>query len=529
MKTSLIRVGTLMALLAISQSCQKEDVAIQSNTVTSFVDSPKAEVTNRLQTEFALILAKALKEDSDLRVFLKSEALKQFDKDYDVLFQLVKNKPIAGGASLKSRLAKYATSPEQITIIEEQLPLLTILVPTLPSGFSAETWDTQTQIPVVAVSKQDDNKVPVYDDMGKENVVKPGQIPGFPVVVIKQNERVLVSRRAATIVAKSPLTVGHSENYSFYFLDASCNGISSNQPASRPVTSGYPTSGREVDPILLTAYRSEYESPRQGFEAWQRDWVYYKIGYEWPNPAFLKGSLNRDYKEYIRSIKLSADALSKISDQSPDPSLVGTKAFGSPVWTEGYFEFRVQVLNNAKDGTGVQYTRIFTAKGSDLYDITYRPIGLRYYVVDTITPKHFLTETDLVTWDLSNFGVAWKFFFYEVDPSEIRKETRTHSTVFAANFEVSASGGTGPIKLSGKFGGSAQVTNTQTHEVTINLGDDFLGESLLNFSDPVLLDWESTGTNPTTGYMYLTYPTYEINTGGATAFLSASVEPKKWR
>lgn len=40
---------------------------------------------------FAITLSKAVCSHQEVREFLRSEALKRFDKDYDVLYQLVKD------------------------------------------------------------------------------------------------------------------------------------------------------------------------------------------------------------------------------------------------------------------------------------------------------------------------------------------------------------------------------------------------------------------------------------------------------
>ena len=69
-------------------SCEKESaISIQEVCVESEFDAHK---------EFSIILSKALSENPQLRIFLKQEALEQFDRDYDVLYLRSKNELVDG-------------------------------------------------------------------------------------------------------------------------------------------------------------------------------------------------------------------------------------------------------------------------------------------------------------------------------------------------------------------------------------------------------------------------------------------------
>ena len=124
-----------------------------------------------------------------------------------------------------------------------------------------------------------------------------------------------------------------------------------------------------------------------------------------------QGKFNNNYSEFITSFKLSTAALNAISDQSGDPILKQAKsALSQPSWTEGDFEFRVTVLINATNGIGSTITKIFTAKGSDLYTVFYKKVGSSY-VVESIYPKEFNPNIELVPWDLQSYSLGWKFIF----------------------------------------------------------------------------------------------------------------------
>lgn len=515
------------------QSCQKQDVSqLEVPTVdTSKATLPSVSEANRLQIVFAKALAKAVQSDAPLRAYLKAEAAKQFDNDFDILYQVIKDQTV-DGSTVHSRLAKYVESAEDLASIESTLPLLTIFVPTLPSGFSAKTWNTTSEIPSVAVSKIGENTVPFYNGNGEAGSIQPEQIPGFPILLIKTNERVTTS--GSNIGNRSSAATGdnlafHQNNqFTFRFGGEAFDNIHpTSQAASRSAT--YAT---DVDVILRDAYYSGQDGVGQGYpETWHRDYVYYGIGY---NAHFYatgfkddtyhtKGALKRNYRETIRSMKLSVDGLNKIADQSGDPRFVpGKSNINAPSWTDGYFEFKVLVLYNAKDGTGDTFTRIFTARGQDLFDVSYTRQGF-YYTVSSITPKEMSLNVPIATWDLNNYGVAWKFLIYEEDQQETFTNTESVTTTYATNFEVNASGGIPgtDIKVGGKFGGSVTRASTKSVSVTKTLGSDFLGEAILNFYDPIIL------TNKYEAGEFR-WQTLDIDTGGGTGFLHMGVEPVKF-
>ena len=58
--------------------------------------------------------------------------------------------------------------------IESKIPNLTIFVPELPDNiFSAELWNVDSEIPVVAVRDIGTIGVPIFYSDGREDVIKP--------------------------------------------------------------------------------------------------------------------------------------------------------------------------------------------------------------------------------------------------------------------------------------------------------------------------------------------------------------------
>ena len=112
------------------------------------------------QKSFAKILSVAAVKDKALRLFLKSEAEKQYDKDYDVFYPFVKDKIVKGNKTFREILASYA-SEKEITTIENSVPLLTIMIPNLSAfeAFSIEKWDVSDDQIAVTYVKDNDKSV----------------------------------------------------------------------------------------------------------------------------------------------------------------------------------------------------------------------------------------------------------------------------------------------------------------------------------------------------------------------------------
>ena len=79
------------ALVAMGiMGCAKSELNELKSSETTTMDAESA------KREFAKILSKAVSNEPSLRSFIKAEALKQFDKDYDVFYPFVKDQVIDG-------------------------------------------------------------------------------------------------------------------------------------------------------------------------------------------------------------------------------------------------------------------------------------------------------------------------------------------------------------------------------------------------------------------------------------------------
>jgi hypothetical protein len=506
----------LVPILAISfaiTSCKKEKAQPQTDP-----EKTNISIDYAYQTEFSKALAKAVKEQPDLRTFIKNEALKQFDKDYDILFQAVKDVKVNNEGTFYDILMKYADQKEVFQQACDKLPLLTIFVPELPN-FSAETWNANSAIPVVAV-KPDDNlksgEISIYDAAGKEDRLAPGLIPGFPVLVVKTNERVVLSSAKQSdkgsnyrIVESQTQTFFSNNKFSFTFLDNTFNGLADNSHTNTRTGMNQPALNiYTIDKINVDAYTSGSE--------WHRDFVYYGI-----TPSNPNGRFTNRFSEYITSFKLlNGNDLNVISDQTNDPQPDKLRKLSDPQWTEGRFEFRISIFINGKNGVGNELRKAFTASGADLFDLTYKPIkgpigNLVVYILTSVTPKAFNPNIEITSWDLEQYGSAWKFAITEYDPTEEFTRTITHSSEYGTNFGIDI--GTGEkIKVGAKFGISSTTTNSIAYQYKITTGSDDLAEGILDFRSPVI-------TSLTGSPASQRYTTYEVTTG----MVSLAVEPKR--
>ena len=129
MKIFLIFIGMLGLLLS---SCSHDDDymgSVRKDNLLETDDGVKMinpAYKEKYLVEFADILSKAVYDSEDVREFIKRESLKQFDKNYDVLYYLVKDENI-GEKTFRDILISYS-SIEDIEEIETNVPLLNIFV-----------------------------------------------------------------------------------------------------------------------------------------------------------------------------------------------------------------------------------------------------------------------------------------------------------------------------------------------------------------------------------------------------------------
>ncbi len=527
-------------------SCKKENGNLSSSpTLVEKQDS---------KTIFSKTLAIALEKEPELRSFIKTEALKQFDLDNDVLYQMVKDEKISSNQTFYQLLVKYSNSKQELDSAINDLPTLTIMIPELPD-FTPRDWKTNSEIPLVAISPKNKNfkSIDLYNSKGEVTKIQNGSIPTFPVVVVKENERVNVyvnntdKSPASSVLLRSSNEPAQSNfllknNMKFSFSNKAFDGINENPSktsikapmlalknvgkVSRVVGVDVSNQPNAIDPSAIEAFNINLD--------WHRDYVYYGLN---PNLGIDKGRFNNRMVEHIVSIRMRDGNYTRISDQSEDPNVSEQYVHVRPErggyitnWTDGYFDIRISILINANNGASAQINKVISAKGSDLYDIKYRTEGggtrpgnseRRF---DGLTPKDFILNEPIVAWNLENYGAAWKFIVSEYDPSEEIVTSYNQSTKFATNFNYEIGFGE-KVKVGYKFGATQETTSSSTYQYKTTRGSDELGEGILEFGSPIILRKEAStytgrGGQVITRYDYITN---EVSCGAV--FLA--VEPRK--
>lgn len=486
MKTNLFY-GLLF--LTLIYSCTNDDVwdGIESTNI----HPQSGSVLSDFDT-FSKILSKAVSNNSDLRAFIKEEALKMTDNDYDVFYPLVKNKKVTADKTFKEVLKDYDFN-NSLDAVEERLPLLTIYIPELPSGFNAENWNSFGDSPYVCTNLVENDSISFYFGGDLHFKLESDLVPGFPVLVLKNNERIV--KTTNTTRSNNPNII--NEDYSF--VDSAFDGINKREVAV--------TRASEDEKAMLWKYNYSTEHIRLAYKEmgvndglWQRDNIYYGL-----NRNNTEGEIKRNIIENIACLHFSTQALYKIADQTNDPKfyqdLHWSRRFekSSPkdrsFWGEGRFEFKIDVLIGNTSGLGSVITKYFSVEPWKLFHLTWdgipmprpsvkdRILDMWVFKVTGSVPYSYNPDIDLIGWDLESNSVSWKFDIYEVDEQEVFTTQEKVSTEFAGNVGLNVGIGK---KVGLNFGGSAKKVKENTFTKVMNKGSDHLGTLEVNFYDPIL-------------------------------------------
>ena len=524
-------------------SCNESLNDIDKNVVSAtFLEQSESNLI--LKQKFSSALVKVLGQNEEVRSLIKEEALKQIDFDYDVLYCLIKDKQLKNGVTLEEYLEKYLTSDE-LKCIHKQLPTLTLFVPTLPeNSFSVHSWNTIDELPAVAVKVSDNNDVKIYYGNGETEVFPADIIPGFPVVVVKENERIV---RNGEILSK---TVSENiEETNLIFVDEIFNNlhgkdlVNTKTRANRP---DRPVPLPKVDnpeDYLPANMKKTYEAYKiyKNTTGWQRDYIYYGI-----TPTTDKGPFDYNMKEFLVGFELMGDALGfyrKIADQDGDPKssipIGGVLPANSSIitWTEGEYEFKVTTYVGSKSTIGTEYKSFFRLKPDQLFRAEVERVisrpgmpGYTVYKLVGLKSKRVDLDLPLFEWDLENYGATIKIAIEEVDGQETEVNSISSSIEFATNFGFDASFGE-KVKFGVKFGSTIKEVLNVSNTITKTLGGDELGEVIINFADPVVISDEfryhyKPRTNPREqGVVDYTEPTF--NSKYYTGWYRLYISPKK--
>lgn len=515
----------LLACVFTMLSCSQEEELAPINKSTS--DLPVSATANA-ELHFARLLSQAASNNVEVRNFLKKEAIAQFDNDYDVFYPFIKDKIVFDGKSFRDVLLSYCKEENELTEVEQALPLLNILVPDLSLfwDFNATNWDTNDK--EIAVICRDDNNNTLYENGENIGNLPMGEIPGFPCLVVKNNERMKMT---------SINTRSGEATYEF---------VSDAFDGSKKVQTRHYDSDNDLEPTQdLNSYvpRSAVASSVKAWEefkntptACQRDYVYYGI-----NKSNTPGTLNRNIREELYRFRISANAFGKIADSDNDPSLqrytqnkryLSNEEIIQRVWTDGNFDFRFKsyiAAENAKDA--MEHILTFSVKARDVFSI--EKVHLHHknstafrqskntYSVDInnlrskwIYPKNLDANLDnkvfMLPWDIYNKSLSIHLFVEEFDLSQTIEKTKTVVNEYSnkADFSIEGGGTIDSLKLSAKlgYGLSHTTTSTSNTKITTTVGSDELGTLSFFYYDPIIRA-ESNNT----------YKLYDVSAGDVTA------------
>ncbi|WP_277013223.1 hypothetical protein [Flavobacterium lindanitolerans] len=509
MKRESKKLAFVFSILALS-SCSTEEDFTENKTVQELDKiSPKDE-KSILKEKFAFSLMKSIKESPGLREIIKDETLKMFNKDYEVLVYTIKDYTLENGMTLEQTINQNADSNFQLSNLLRIEPTLTLLVPELPlESFSAKKWNTQSEIPAVAIRTNYTNQVPLITPDLNLEMMPSDVIPGFPVIVVKNNERVVSNLENPNIRDLKTTTVFEKDGIIMKFWTDSFNNADKRK--ARLLI--------HPDRTLISAY-TIYDEQSPNLNGWQRDFIYYKI-----QPSSSNGPFIYDFKEHLRSFSMTGDptnAYNRISDQTGDPTFRNNHRINTSHWTGGFYEFKVRAIINAKNGVGNELINGFTVSPDDLFFLEYETYTKgtlfwekTYYRLKNISNKTVYVDVPLINWDLDEYASSIKIEIEEVDLTITSVITDTRTVKFATNFGIDTALGV-KTKIGLKFGASVETIQTQTVQKTFTQGNNFLGEAIVNFADKVII----RKTNLRNMWVTRDYIT-------GSGYCEFSIEPKK--
>ena len=499
----------------------------QSKTINQ---APLDQVT--AQKKFAKALSKAVSNSLDVRKFLKAEAVAQFDNDYDIFYPLVKNKIVYDNQSLRDILLSYCKDENELVQIEQSLPLLNILVPDLSLfwDFNAEKWNVDDK--EVSVICRDDKDNTLYENGENIGKMTTGDIPDFPCLVVKNNERMKVSSVKT-----------RSGEATYEFLSDAFDG-SKRKLQTRHYEEDInlqPTEDLEAyvnGSEIMSSVKDAWNEFKNVPNAYQRDYIYYGITKE-----NKPGTLNRYIREKLYRFRIAANAYRANNDPTQDPTLQDTQKnkgyltneeIIQKIWTDGNFEFHFKSYISGEDSKEAMEAKLtFTINPRDAFSL--EKIHLKhknstafrqsknFYTVDAknlrskwIYPeKSDKNADDLVftlPWDLYNKSLSIFMFVEEWDKGQTITQEKSVVSEFInkADFSIEGSGSIGKVSLSTKLGYGFSHTKTVSNKATIQttVESDPLGTLYFQYNDPIIRD-EINGT----------YKLYNVSSGSVVATL----------
>lgn len=468
------------------------------------------------QKEFARILSKAVYNNMALRQFLKDEAVKQFDNDYDVFYPLVKGMEVMAGKTFYDILLDYS-SKEELNNIENAVPLLNIYVPDLSlfDNITACNWNVNDEEIPVAVSNAYGGTT-LFCKGDSIDSLAGDEVPDFHLLLVKQNERVRPVESFSRSISDNQVMPGYE------FVNEVYNGSKRPKVQSRALDA--PTLEDDyvnsLDPKIVEAWNTMKSNP-----TYQRDYIYYDM-----TPQKTEGQLDGTIDEYLYRFQIAPAAYYSISDErdatssKSDPYIkegekkehkkteLPKNEIIKALWTEGNYEFEFRIYTGTKkdDNVGSQVL-VFNIAPKDLWEInittkkrhhtalrhtkytyTISPenLGRKWYY-----PRNFGYYPRINKWDISQQSMEKTIFVVERDQSKTVEKSVEVKKKYATNFKSNIDGSVKPggskvgdIKIGLGFDTNASTETTTMVKTTIQERDDDLGTLELYFYSSIVAE-----------------------------------------
>ena len=193
-------------LLMIFSGCKKSAIeeATEPEPVVSLSEDFMFDNTvyTKSLDELARLVAFGMK-DKEFRIFIKQQAEKQIDGDYDVIYEFTKDKAVKGKSTLEDYLhhiaGVYFGKSGKVDKLISNVKNFQISVPV-----NCESWDAENYEPLVTyIPESFDEKtfkfVKAYDSQGHVYVLPLDKEPDRPVIVLGSCERMDRVRRGKPV------------------------------------------------------------------------------------------------------------------------------------------------------------------------------------------------------------------------------------------------------------------------------------------------------------------------------------------
>lgn len=507
----------VITLSFFASSCNKND--LEAPLQASLVDVRDGQ--SALEN-FSISLSKAVYAYPEVREFLKSEAMKRFDNDDEVFYPFVKDREVGTLGTFREILVRELGSEELMKQIEEKVLSLTILVSDATwfdsEGFCLDRWDTSDSYVAITYREGDGFCRKLFGNGCLIGAIEKGTIPGGPVLIVKENERVVASvpTKGGTVnytfisdafnaSKNQPKT---KDNYSWEWLNEA-QGNNSNIVNASTLNS--------INPDIITAYNLF----KNNSYACQNDYIYYGM----TSDASV-GRLRKDVRNKIYRFKLNPDAFESVFDDIERNYVNyygiddGGKGYNmqdsqatvyARLWADGCLEIRFTIMAGSKGNSSEAYSvrarDLFTVKNNIVKKEEWGATLFKWYInwrysfnesgdykrnSTSLNAKWYYPNDNftLPEWDLPNLS-SYSLKVEEIDRGVTHYDEITvtykiaSSTTEKFNYEYDASGENyeqvGKTELG--WSGNDEISMSEKQSIQWTDKDDFLGSPIVSYSD----------------------------------------------